>query len=376
MMKKLIMLPGLVAVLFLGGCLPSFGIEKEPVIQENEDSGEETVVIPNVQLKDEFYWTVIPFKKSASRGLVVNNIDTKYDIQEAEEGLLRISTKNFDPKTHFIQEGQYIDKDTTLAWLARSSANPQGLNPPAPKGVKDEQLSKEAPNYLAHIVEQNYHVMTEGKKLRLAGMSIGLALNTRSYSIVDGTDKEIDAKKIKQEGMKIAEEVIRRLRSQEGLEDIPIVVGLFKQESRNSIVPGTYFATTVAEKGQSAPNGWKAVDEKYVVFPASSDTDNYRKMNEAFAKFKQEIDSYFPSFVNVIGKGFYKDGNLQSLNIEVPIQFFGTSETIGFTQYLAGLIDKDFSNVYTEVSITSINGPEALIVKEAGEKSFVHIYGY
>lgn len=376
-MKRLILLPGILAVLLLGGCLPSFGAEKEQLIQKNEDSTEETVIIPDVQLKDEFYRTVIPFRKSASRGLVVNNISTKYDIQEAEEGLLRISTKNFDPNTHYIQEGQYIDRDTALAWLARSSSNPQGLNPPAPKGVKDAQLPKEAPNYLAHIVEQNYHVMTEGKKLRLAGMSVGLALNTRSYSR-DGTDTKIPNKEIEQQGMKIAEEVIRRLRSQEGLEDIPIVVGLFKQESRNSIVPGAYFATTVAEKGQSAPNGWKVVDEKYVVFPVSAEAEinNYREMNDDFALFKQEIDSYFPSFVNVIGKGFYKDSNLKSLTIEVPIQFFGTSETIGFTQYLTGLVDKYFPNVHTEVNITSINGTEALIIKEAGEKSFVHIYGY
>ncbi|WP_203248537.1 CamS family sex pheromone protein [Sporosarcina beigongshangi] len=374
-MKKLIILPGLAAILFLGGCLPSFGTEKEPVIQENEDSIEETVIIPDIQLKDEFYRTVIPFKKSASRGLVVNNISTKYDIQEVEEGLLRISTKHFDPKTHFIQEGQYIDKDTALAWLARSSANPQGLNPPEKKGITDGQPTEEAPNYLAHIVEQNYHVMTEGKKLRLAGMSIGLALNTRNYSR-DGTDTKIDDREIEQEGMKIAEEVIRRLRSQEGLAEIPIAVGLFKQESRNSIVPGTYFATAVAEKGQSAPSGWKVVDEKYVLFPASSEINNYREVNETFAKFKQDIDSYFPSFVNVIGKGFYKDGNLQSLTIEVPIQFFGTSETIGFAQYLTGLVNQYFPNVHTEVSITSINGAEALIVKEAGEDPFVHIYGY
>ena len=36
----------------------------------------------------------------------------------------------------------------------------------------------------------------------------------------------------------MAEEIVKRLRSQEGLADIPIVVGLFKQESRKSIVPG------------------------------------------------------------------------------------------------------------------------------------------
>ena len=32
-------------------------------------------------------------------------------------------------------------------------------------------------------------------------------------------------------------------------------------------------------------------------------------------------------------------------------------------------MNKYFPNVHTEVSITSINGPEALIVKEAGERT-------
>ena len=114
MMKRLWYIPGLAAILLLGGCLPSFGTEKEEVIQENEESIEETVMIPDVQLKDEFYKTLIPFKKSASRGLIVSNIYTKYDIQEAEEGLLRLSTQQFNPKNHFFQEGQYIDKDTAV----------------------------------------------------------------------------------------------------------------------------------------------------------------------------------------------------------------------------------------------------------------------
>ena len=136
--------------------------------------------------------------------------------------------------------------------------------------MSEDTASEEAPNYLAHIVEQNYLVMTDEKKVRLAGISVGLALNSISYSR-SGKETKITDEVLEQQGMKMAEEVVRRLRTQEGLSDIPIVVGLFKQESRNSIVPGTYFATAVAEKGQSAPTGWKEVNEKYVVFPASSD---------------------------------------------------------------------------------------------------------
>ncbi|MFJ7936532.1 CamS family sex pheromone protein [Sporosarcina sp. NPDC096371] len=374
-MKKLFILPGLAAILFLGGCLPSIGTEKEKDVQESEEGVVETVIIPDVHLKDDMYLPLIPFKKSASRGLIVNNIHTKYDIQEVEEGLLRLSTKTFDPKTYLFQEGQYIDKDTAYSWLSRGSSDELGLNPPAIEGLTEEQLAEEAPIYLAHIVEQNF-LEKKDNNVRLAGISIGLALNSISYSR-SGKETEIPDKEIEQQGMKMAEEVVRRLRTQQGLADIPIVVGLFKQASRNAIVPGSYFATAVADKGQSAPTGWKVVDEKYVVFPASSDTNNYRDMNETFTKFKEDIDTYYPSFVNVIGTGFYKDGNLKSIQIEVPIQFFGKSETIGFTQYITDRVKNYFPNVHTEVSITSINGPEALIVKEAGEKEpYVHIYGY
>ena len=59
-MKRLFVLPAIAAVLLLGGCLPSIGPEKDEVIQENEEQVEETVMIPNVQLKDEYYKVTHP----------------------------------------------------------------------------------------------------------------------------------------------------------------------------------------------------------------------------------------------------------------------------------------------------------------------------
>ncbi|MDN4608297.1 CamS family sex pheromone protein [Sporosarcina highlanderae] len=369
-MKRLLVAPGMAVVLFLGGCLPSIGPEKDKVIQENEKV-EETVMIPDIQLKDEYYRTLLPFKKSATRGLVVKNIYTKYDIQEAEEGLMRLSAQHFDPKNHFFQEGQFIDKKTASAWLARSTTNADGLNPPEATG-KDAEVQ---PIYLAHIIEQNYLTMTDERKVSLSGISIGLALNSVYYSR-DGKQTTISDKELEKQGMDLAEIIVSRLRAKEGFEDIPIVVGLFKQEKRNSIVPGTYFATAFADKGKSAPSGWKEVNERYVLLPATSDIDNYREINTRYSHFKQDIDKYFPSFVNVIGTGYFKEGRMQSLQINVPIQFFGKAEIIGFTQFMTELVKKYYPNIDIEVSITSVNGPEALIVKIAGEEEYVHIYGY
>ncbi|MBD7986112.1 CamS family sex pheromone protein [Sporosarcina sp. Sa2YVA2] len=371
-MKKLLIAPSMVTALLLSGCLPSIGPEKEPLIQETDKQDEETVMIPDVQLKDEFYLTTLPFKQSASRGLVVGNLNTKYDIQEAEEGLLRLSTQHFDTKNHYFQEGQYIDKETAKRWLARSSNDKEGLNPPEAEGEDAE----EKPIFLAHIIEQNYLTLTDEKKLRLSGVSIGLALNSVYYG---KNNKEINItdEELQKQGIKAADEIVRRLRAQEGFQDIPIVVGLFKQEKRNSIVPGSYFATAFADKGKEVPNAWKEVNEQYVLLPAPSSIDNYRDINTKFSRFKQDVDEYFPSFVNIVGTAFFKDNRMKSLRITIPIQFFGKSETIGFTQFLTGKVRDYYSDIDVEVNITSVNGAEALIVKKAGEKDpFVHIYGY
>ncbi|MBB4825535.1 protein involved in sex pheromone biosynthesis [Sporosarcina luteola] len=375
-MKRIWVAPGLAAMLFLGGCLPSFAPEKDEVIQENEEKAQETVIIPDVQLNNEFYKTLIPFKQSASRGMVVNNLHTKYDMKEVEQGLLRLSTRHFDTEQYLFQEGQYIDRETAGKWLARKNDNDQGLNPAgAAKGSGADESAEQAPIYLAHIVEQNYLKKAGENKVRLSGISIGLALNSIYYAR-DGSETRIPDDKLQKEGMKMADEIISRLRAKEGLADIPIVIGLFKQESRSSIVPGTYFATAYADKGKTAASGWKEVNEKYVTLPAPSSLENYREINTDFSKFKQDIDKYFPSFVNVIGTAHFREKQYESLHIEVPIQFFGTSETIGFTQHLTSLVQRYFQDINVEVSITSVNGPEALIVKNAGEEPYVHIYGY
>lgn len=376
MMKRTFIIPSLIASLLLTGCVPSLDNSDEEVIQDTEETTEETVIIPELQLKDEYYRTLLPFKESASRGLIVNNLNTKYDIREAEEGLLRLSTQQFSPDDHFFQEGQYITEEMALSWIRRKSEdNPEGLNPTVNEEWSDEEIADKAPMYLAHIVEQNYLTMTDDKKVRLEGISIGLAMNS-IYYMRGGPDTPISDKVLEEQGTLMAEEIVKRLRSMDGLENIPIVVGLFKQESNNAIVPGSYFASVVAEGGKD-PTGWKSVDEKHVLFPAPSSDEMYRDVDTKFKNFKQEIDKYVPSFVNVIGRGHYTNGTLRSLEIEVPIQFYGKSEIIGFVQYLTGLIPKHLPAVPIEVSITSINGPEALIVQEPGEEeAYVHIYGY
>ena len=388
-MKRFRWISAIVAGMVLAGCTPSLSPDEE-VVQESEQAEVETTIIPYTRLSDNYYKTLVPYKESASRGLVVSNIYTKYDMKEVENGLMRLSQNVFNTDDYYFQEGQYLPADMVSYWLARENQTTdkgpeyQGLNPSSLDANGNELdptvKAEKAPVYLAHLVEQNYLKKTDENKVKLGGISIGLALNSIYYyqkeQYGEYYEQKIDDKQLEKVGKELAQEVINRLRQRSELADVPILIGLFKQEARNSIVPGTYFAYSVADANSSSLGEWQNINEKYVTFPMTTPDDIYREANDKFLKFKQDIDQYFANYTSVIGQGFYQNNQLSKLDIEVPIQFYGTSEIIGFTQYLTGVMLKHLPNdVQITVSITTSYGAEALIKKEPNEdEPFVHIY--
>ncbi|TFE01315.1 CamS family sex pheromone protein [Jeotgalibacillus sp. R-1-5s-1] len=392
------------ASLLLGGCMPSFQQEDE-VIQENapEESEEQTVIIPNFQISDEYYRTLLPYEPSPSRGMVVNNLQTNYDIAEFESGLMRVAQQNFDPETHFFQAGQFLDSDTITSWLNREFTDAQlqeyemepeenvGLNPVDAGGENREQRAKESPIYLAHILEHNYFVKSEEdeSKVRLGGVVLGLAMNSVYYYQNDNDpfgptfEEPIPDAEIEEQGRQMAQEVLQRIRQmaaddpeKAALADVPVTIALFKQEPRTTVIPGNFIGYASADGGSNELGSWNEMNENYVLFPSSEAQENYRDDETAFLNFKQDVETYFPNFNSVIGTGLYRGDQLENLKIDIPIQFYGKSEIIGFTQYVAGRLVDLFPEYFDiEVSITSINGPEALIIKEPNEtEPFVHIY--
>lgn len=387
-MKKLSIF-GLVLVLLLAGCAPGFD-KKQEVVQDSKDK-KETAVIPKYKISDEYYQTILPFKPSKARGLVVSNLNTRYDMEEFESGLMRIAQTQFDPNDYLFQEGQMLDSKTISSWLNRQYTDAQlkekglkpsenvGLNPIDPGKGDIAKRSKENPIYLAHILEHNY-LIKEDNNIRLGGVVIGLALNSIYYYQKEAFgatyEAKIDDAKVEEEGKKIAQEVLNRLRQMDGMKDIPITIALFKQKEKSSVVPGNFISFTNIDKNSSEISKWEDLNEEYYLFPSTAAEEKYRDDVSNFTNFKEDVEQYFPNFTGVIGRAFYMDDQLQSLNIDIPIQFYGNSEAIGFTQYVAGLIMERFpSYIAIQVSITSVNGPEALIVREANQdEPTVHIY--
>jgi protein involved in sex pheromone biosynthesis len=404
-MRKLSMV-ALSLVLLLTACAPNFQ-KQEEVVQKKDDDTKEKAIIPKYKISEKYYRTIMPFEPGEARGMVVNNLNTRYDITEFETGLMRIAQNSFPTDKYVFKEGQYLDGGTVSAWLEREMTPAQvkakeeelqakakkeksnkkvtvknlGLNPIDTGKGDVHKRNEKNPIYLAHIIEHDYLVQS-GKKdtYQLGGIAIGLALNSVHYYREEAFgavfEKNIPRSVLEAEGKKIAKQVVSRLRTIDELKNVPITVGLFEQESRSSVVPGNFFAYTEVSQGSNDIGSWKDVKEEYILFPSGKAEKEHRDDLTFFENFKQDVEEYFPNFNGVIGKGFYVDGQLQELNIEIPIQFYGKAEAIGFTQYVTGLVMEHFPNyISVQVSVSSVLGQEALIVKKPDQdEPFVHIY--
>ncbi|MBS4175626.1 CamS family sex pheromone protein [Bacillus sp. FJAT-49736] len=381
-MKK--WLPVLLAVVLTAGCAPNFS--KQDQIVQKKNNKKETAIVPNYQISNQYYRTILPFKPSKSRGLTVSNLNTRYDIDEFETGLMRVAQNQFSPDDYLFQEGQYLDKSTVLSWLNRKYTSQQlkaqKLKPEENVGLNPVASGKDAastPIYLAHILEQDYLIKTNKNTVKLGGVVIGLALNSVYYyqkqQYGATYDKTISHAQVASHGKSIAQEVIKRIRNIDGLKNVPITIALYEQKGTDSVVPGNFFAYTTVTNGSSSIDKWKSVKEKYYLFPSDQVDKDYRDDSQSFNNFKDDVEKYFPNYNGVVGRGLYEDGQLTKLDIEIPMQFYGQSEVVGFTQYITGLISDFPDHISLEISVTSVNGPKALIVREPDQKEpFVHIY--
>lgn len=367
------------ATLLLTGCSTKQS-ETEDVVES--DTAEEAT-ITKYSISDEYYKSPFPYKVSETRGLLSSNMTGRLDIDNFETDLLRIAQETFSTDDYIFQEGQYLDSETVLSWIHRvSEDNPEGLNPALSGVGTTEQQNTASPLYLSHILEQDYLTIDSDNNTSLGGVVIGLAMNSVHYYNLDDSEGgyprevSISDSDIKKQGEKMAQEILTRIRQIEGLEEVPVTMVIYKQEEKNSLVPGNVLETTNVGKGDSSIGDWEELNETYYLFPSTEASKNVVDDSTKFDNFKEKIEDYFPNYTGVIGRGFYIDNQLQTLNIDIPIQFYSKAEVIAFTQYVTTLTIDNFPE-YAEVnvSIYSNDKQESLIMKPKGEVTpTVHIY--
>lgn len=371
-MKKIIII-ALGLLLILSGCTAKTD-SNDKVVQKNKTKKSETGIMTKNQISSKYYKTVLPYKASKSRGLVVSNINSRYDINELETGLMRLSQNNYSPDNYLFQEGQYLTKATLTKWLSRKSKkNASGLNP-ADNGYGKSRN----PIYLAHILEQDYLKKVDKDTVALGGVSIALAMNSVDYyqkeEYGDTYEQAISDSELLSKGKEMANTVLKRIRQTKGLSKVPVTIAIYKQGKRNAVIPGNYLAYSTTD--DNSVGNWKTVNEKYYLLGSTDAASAHKTDNNNFKNFKADIEDYYPNYTGVVGRARYENNQLSELDIDIPLQFYGQAEIVGFTQYITDLVGKYLSkDADIQINITTSEGAAALITRSKGDsKAKAHIY--
>lgn len=379
------------------------------ILQTEDGTDQEVSIVPNYKLSEENYRMILPYRPSRARGVIVNQMTNRMDINEIETGLRRLSTSVFDPEQYYFEEGQNLGESLIYQWLGRQLTEEQleqavdneisrlkreqrtvnedairaelqtGLNPPI-ENNQDEDEQRGNPRYVSHILEHNFLEKKDDDSITLRGISLAIALKSvyRFQTETGGPYlyEKLPDNEVMSQGKEIAQTVLERVRAMEGLENIPIMIALYKEQEQGSPIPGNFIAMTTVSGNENQIEGWEDVNEKNVLFPSDEAKEDHVDDSEVLQSFGQDIAEYFPNYVGYIGQGFYVDDNLRKLTIEIPLEFYSAGEIIGFTQYVYGVVLKNFSDSFDlEIKITSSNQVESFIYREAGqEEPTVHVF--
>lgn len=396
-MKK-IALAVLSLSLLVSGC--SMGSNKDEKAVEKSGKAKEQAVIPKYSISDEYYKTTVQFDPGKARGLVVQGLNSRLDVDEFETGLMRIAKESFSTKDYFFKGGKFLEAQDIQMLVKRKRTDAEqkeledklkkdavkfpniGLNPALSEGSESlEVKNKKHPMYISNILEHDYYVQKGGNDNEPDGIVVGLAMNSvQYYEEEHGYPREakIEQEKMLAEGKKMAQEILKVMQQKKPeIKNIPVTFAIYRQGPKSSLVPGNFVSYAKVEKGSETVEDWKPINEKYYLFPSEqAKADNKREDLARVSNFKAKLSEYFQGdYTAVIGTGMYRDDELREMKLDIPVQFNGKAEVIGFTQYVAGLVMEYFPNyMKVQVTIKSVERPEAIIIREAKQdEPFVKI---
>lgn len=347
-----------------------------PQVDKGEGETEEADLEQDTgqRLSKSYYSALITdgqYAMSPSRG-VVSGQSSEANLRQFEKGLYELAQEQFSTDDYLIQEGQLIDQKLAANWLAPKGKDfPEGLNP---KEATAKTQANFKPKILNSLLEYDFLTQDEGGKNHLAGVTIGLALNS-SDQFTNGEEEEtveIDQDTALAEGKKMAQEIVRRLRKKhEAYKKIPIQVALFYSAPVSDLAGGSFKAEAVSVAGSSFSD-WQSINVQHKTLGLGDDTT--AEDNVGFQRFREEVDSFFPQLSGIQGVGTYQNDQLVALDIQINSQFDGYSEVIALVQHASKQANTIFRNNHGEVTMRLVGpgGTSAIMKRPAGETNFTY----
>lgn len=359
-----------IAILTLSSC-----IDEE---ENSEQKNSKPKVSLSVSQGEEIYAIKTPVKFSIARGTIINNIDNPLDISEIEIGLMVLSMDHFSPNKFYFQEGQYLNKETINSWIARKSKEQEdGLNPSINNSSKniEDILNEESvkPKILSHVLEQNYL----DKDGNIKGISLAISLNEFYYfkvsddsGLIHSGEVEIDKNKngindVKKYGKDIAEEILKRIRTNKDIPDVPIFLTLYQEESRNNVIPGRFLSETFIPQGKNQIEKWNDLDRRYLELPSSDAEKIDKYSSDGFRNLKHEIEKNFMDLdIDIMGRGLYIDKELTEIQIDIETATLSQPQVNALFQYIGGAIKSGIipNNIIITTNVSGLNKELGIMV--------------
>ncbi|WP_100489234.1 CamS family sex pheromone protein [Sporolactobacillus pectinivorans] len=382
--------------LVLSGCwFNNSSVNK--VVNKNTGKTETVQIVPGESNQD--YKMLWPQTNDPVRGYIQYGETNLVDSDQLEVGLMDLSKSAFSPNQYVFQSGQYLKPSDINGILYRQgqeksqsqSSGQQGkvlpgLNPPLAKGSNPVQQAQNSPKYMNYVLEQDYLKKAKNGKYTLGGVSIAVSLNsvytdsiTDSKGLINPISEQLNPSTVEAWGKAHAQQILQRIRSVSGLQQVPIFFTLYLAAAPEALVSGNFFASTYVGNGSSTIGNWTAVNENHVIFPSNTASSQYKSDSGKFNNFSSAVQKYFPDYVGVIGKGYYQDQTLEDLTLNINFnKFVDQTEIIGFTNYVASIVNNSFSfsnQVPVHIYITTGDVQDALIERTPSmNNAYVSIY--
>ena len=193
----------------------------------------------SIKYNDEYYTIYMPYKEGVGNNYILNNNVVDFDVDTIEKDLIKISTTEFSVDKYYYQEGQYLTKKDLANLLSDENLNNIGK-----RTIKDKTVK---PIVVSGIFEKNFL----NKSGDIKGISLGIVLN--KYQGYDSNNNyvELSDDDVIKIGKNAGKEVIKYLRDNNELDNIPILVALYIEGSPETNYGGNYLYYGITDNSKS-----------------------------------------------------------------------------------------------------------------------------
>lgn len=375
--KKTVLL--LLSIALLGACSPD---DESSATNQGEGQNATSQAAPSDEIAGQLSTTYYPaviqdgqYDLSHSRGNVVNST-SQANLRNFEVGLYSLSQSVFPTDEYGLQEGNVISEDTLNEWLSGQDKDkaPEGLNPANSNADKAEDYE---PKYLNSILEYDFTQADEDDSHQLAGITIGLSMNSSDTFTTDDESEtqefQIDEATALAKGQEIAAIITERIRSNEDHDysNIPIQFSIFYNAPEDDLGGGTFLAEAVSNSGNELGE-WTQHNRDYVAFGVDEAPNGDDET--AFTRFRNSVQNFFPRLSGLSGVGLYENDQLTELDITINSQFDGYTTIIALIQHTIEEANNIFvSDIPIKITIKAPSGTVAVVSREAGSSTFDYV---